>query len=206
MSEPLMPNDSSEKPNNLPHRDRSRIWPWLVMAAVLALGVYQLRSQGRLWWCACGQFYPWSGDIWSSHNSQHLFDPYSLTHILHGVVFCGVLTWVCPRLSPLWRLCVAISLETLWEVFENSAFAIHRYRALTAALDYQGDTIFNSLGDILSCGIGFAIGRRLGLWGSLAFFVATEAVLLLWIRDDLLLNVVMLICPIDAIRAWQLGQ
>jgi hypothetical protein len=206
MAEPVTPTESSAAPSNVPHCRQQNLWPWLTMAAVLAVAVVQLRSQGRLWWCACGQFYPWSGEVLSSHNSQHLFDPYSFTHVLHGVVFCGLLAWACPRWPLLWRLCSAISIEALWEVVENSQFTIERYRTMTIALDYQGDTIANSLGEILSCGIGFAIARCLGFWGSLGLFLATEAVLLVWIRDDLLLNVVMLIYPWDAIRAWQMGH
>jgi hypothetical protein len=171
----------------------AKIWPWLVMAFVMTATVCQLRYQGRLWWCACGQFYPWAGDVWSSHNSQHFFDPYSFTHILHGVILCGLLTWAWPKVSPGWRLCLAVSIEALWEVLENTDFTIHRYRMLTIALDYQGDTIANSLGDILSCVIGFALARRLGLWGSLGLFVGTELLLIVWIGDSLFLDVVRLI-------------
>ena len=103
-----------------------------------------------------------------------------------------------------WRLCLAISLEAGWEVFENCDFTIERYREMTIALDYKGDSIANSLGDILSCGVGFLLTRRLGVWGSVSLFVATEVVLLIWIRDSLLLNVVMLTWPIDAIKTWQM--
>ncbi len=170
-----------------------RIWPWLAIVAVLTATVYQLRSQGRLWWCACGQFYPWAGDIWSPHNSQHLFDPYSFTHILHGLVLCGLLAWAWPKMPPAWRLCLAVSVEALWEVFENTDYMIHRYRALTIAIGYQGDTIANSLGDILSCCIGFTLARRLGIWGSVGLFVVTELVLILWIGDSLILDVARLI-------------
>lgn len=183
-----------------------RLWPWLAMATVLATTACVLRSEGRSWWCACGRLSLWSGDVWSSHNSQHLFDPYSLTHVLHGVVLCGLLAWVFPRLAPVWRLCLVIAVEAAWEIVENSEFVIQRYRTLTMALDYHGDSVANSLGDILSCGVGFSIARRLGFLGSLALFLATEGVLVIWIRDSLLLNVLMLICPIDAIKAWQMGS
>jgi hypothetical protein len=175
------------------------------MVAAVALAVCQLRSQGRLWWCACGQFNAWAGDVWSSHNSQHLLDPYSFTHVLHGVLLYGLVRWACPRSSQAWRMCLAIAIEALWEVFENSDFVIHRFRAVTMALDYQGDTIANSLGDILNCGVGVVLARRLGLWGSLVLFVVTELVLILWIRDSLLLNVWMLLCPSDWIKTWQMG-
>ncbi len=168
-------------------------WAWLVMAVVIVAAIGQLRFQGRSWWCTCGQLRLWSGDVLSLHNSQHLFDPYSLTHILHGVLLCGLLTWACPRLPLAWRLFFAVGLECAWEIFENSAFVIHRYRMLTIGLGYQGDTIVNSLGDILSCAIGFMLARRLGLWGSLGLFFGIEALLLIWIGDSLLLNVVMLV-------------
>jgi hypothetical protein len=177
--------------------------PWLAIVLLLLVTAGQLRVQGRSWWCACGRPSPWSSDARGPHNSQHLLDPYSLTHVLHGVLLCGLLAWTVPRLRPAWRLVLALGIEALWEVFENSNFVINRYRAATMALGYQGDTIANSLGDILSCGIGFVLARRLGLWGSLVLLVVTEAVLLLWIRDSLLLNVVMLIHPIEAIKAWQ---
>ena len=115
-----------------------------------------------------------------------------------------MLAWAFPRLKWTWRLCLAVCAEVAWEVFENSIFIIDRYRA-AAALGYEGDTVANSLGDVLCCAVGFLLARRLGLWGSVALFVAVEAVLLLWIRDSLLLNVVMLIHPVAAIKAWQAG-
>ncbi len=187
-------------------RSRTDRWPWLATVGVMAVSVLQLHRQGRLWWCSCGQLYLWSGDSRGPYNSQPPFDPYSFTHVLHGLLYCGLLAWGIPRWSPAWRLWLALSIEAVWEVLENSDFIIQRYRAETIALGYQGDTIANSLGDILSCGIGFALARRLGLRGSLALFVVIEAVLLLWIRDSLLVNVVMLIHPIEAIKAWQMGH
>ncbi len=142
-------------------------------------------------------------DAKGPHNSQHFLDPYSFTHVSHGLLLCGLLAWAAPRLAPAWQLLLAVCVETLWEVFENSAFVIQRYRTATMALGYEGDTIANSLGDILCCALGFLLARRLGLWASVALFVLTEIVLLLWIHDSLLLNVVMLIYPINAIKAWQ---
>ncbi len=176
------------------------------MVTVVAAAAYQLHRQGRLWWCACGYLWLWSGDAWSADNSQHLFDPYTFTHVLHGVVLYWLLAWGLPRVSPPWRLWLAVSMEALWELFENSTFIIERYRTATISLGYQGDTIVNSLGDILACGIGYVLARRLGFKNSLVLFVAIEVVLLIWIRDSLLLNVVMLIHPIDAIKTWQLSH
>ncbi len=105
-----------------------------------------------------------------------------------------------------WRLALAISLEALWEMVENSAFVIQRYREATLALGYEGDTIVNALGDLLCCVIGVLLARQLGFRRSLALFVVTELVLIVWIRDSLVLNIVMLLHPFEAIKAWQLGK
>jgi len=114
-----------------------------------------------------------------------------------------VLTLIVPRLSALWQLWLAVSIEAAWEVIENSEFVIRRYREQTAALGYHGDTIVNSLGDILVCGLGFMMARHLGFRRSFAVFVLTEVALALWIRDNLTLNVLMLIHPIEAVKEWQ---
>jgi hypothetical protein len=108
-------------------------------------------------------------------------------------------------MSQLWQLTLAILLESVWEVFENTEFTIQRYREATAALGYYGDSVANSLGDVAMCGIGFFIAHRLGLRGSLIGFAVTELVLLIWIRDSLLLEILMLIYPIDSLKSWQLG-
>ncbi len=187
----------------MPRNGMSRTLPWLAMAAVLAGGVYQLRNQGRLWQCSCDYVLLWTNEYWGHNTSQHLLDPASFTHVLHGFVLCGLLAWVVPRVSPVWRLSLAVSIEVLWEVAENSEFVIGRYREGTAAFGYHGDTIVNSAGDVLSCGLGFLLARRLGFRRALAVFVAVEVALAVWIRDGLLLNVLMLIYPIDAIEAWQ---
>ena len=123
-----------------------RTLPCLVIMVVLVGAAYQLRSQGRLWWCACDYLLLWSGDPWSSGNSQHLLDPYSFTHVLlYGFVFCGLLALTVSRLTAVGQLWIAVSIEALWEVVENSQFVIQRYREETAALGYQGDTIVKSL-------------------------------------------------------------
>jgi len=183
-----------------------RLWPWLIVAVILVAAVFRLRSQGRLWFCSCGYFLPWSSDAWSADNSQHLFDPYSFTHVLHGFLFWWLLTWALPRVPVAWRFCLAISLEALWEVVENANFVIERYREATLALGYQGDTVVNSLGDILMCALGFLLARRMGWRRTLALFVLTEVVLLVWIRDSLLLNILMLLYPLEGIKAWQAGH
>lgn len=146
----------------------------------------------------------WSGQVCSADNSQHFLDPYSFTHILHGFLFFWLISWLAPRVKWSWQLVLAVSVEALWEIFENSSFVIDRYRSATAALGYDGDTIVNSFGDILCCLVGFMIARRLGLWRSLIVFAVLEVVLIIWIRDSLFLEILMLVVPINAIKAMQL--
>lgn len=179
------------------------LFSWLAILVTCALAAFLLDQQGRLWICACGRVLVWAGDIWSADNSQHLFDPYSFTHILHGFVFFWVAAWLWPRLAFSWQLWLAILVEATWEVAENSEVIIQRYRDATLALGYNGDTILNSLSDIALCGVGVVVARYLGLRRTLALFVLTEVILILWIRDSFLLNVLMLLYPIDAIRVWQ---
>ncbi len=178
----------------------------LCVAGVLAAAAFVLRWQGRLWLCSCGRFRLWLGDAWGSETSQQLFDPYSFTHVLHGFAFAGLLALLAPKLSARWRLTLAVALEALWEIVENTRYVIDRYREATAALGYTGDTVVNSLGDIAACALGFAAAARLGLARSVLFFVLVEAALLVTIRDSLLLNIVMLVYPLDSIRAWQTGK
>jgi hypothetical protein len=181
-------------------------WPrpamW-VAVAVVALSVILLRWEGRIWWCECRQLRVWIGDVWTSHCSQHLFDPYSLTHISHGLIFYTLLAIFARRWPVGWRLCVAIGVAAGWEVLENSPLIINRYRTQTMSLDYLGDSVVNSLGDILSCVIGFFIARWIGLWKTILVFLATELLLLFLIRDGLVLGTLMLIKPIESIKAWQ---
>lgn len=198
----------SEAIETLPPKSppRRSLLPSAVAVAIvlIAAGVW-LRTNGRPWWCACGEPFFWSGEIQSSHNSQHLFDPYSFTHMLHGVVFYWLLAMIVPRASVAWRFVGAVTLEVLWELLENSNMVIERFRTATISLGYQGDTIGNSLGDVLSCAAGFFLALKLGLWGSIALFAVTELALVLWIRDSLILSTLMLVHPIDALKTWQQG-
>src|SRR5262249_44059910 len=128
--------------------------PCIAIISIFVLLALQLRFQGRVWWCACGELNPWSGNIHSRHNSQHLFDPYSLTHISHGIVLCQLLGLIGSKRPVAWRLAIAALIESLWEVLENTSFVIERYRTATISLDYYGDSIANSLGDVFVCLIG----------------------------------------------------
>jgi hypothetical protein len=142
--------------------------------------------------------------VCSSDNSQHFLDPYSFTHILHGFLFFWLIVWLLPRLNTNWQLVLAVAIESLWEVFENTNFIIDRYRSQTAALGYTGDTVVNSFGDIVCCLIGFLIASRLGVRRSIIVFALLEVVLIVWIRDSLLLEILMLVAPVDAIKALQM--
>ena len=186
--------------------NKRKFWPWLVIVSVLAASAFQLRDQGRLWWCSCGRASWWTGNAWGSLTSQSFLDPYSFTHILHGLMFCGLLTLLVRGMPTSWRLCLAITVEAVWELIENTDTVIQHYRAATASLGYQGDTVMNSLGDIMCCGIGFMIARKLGWLRSIIVFCVTEAILLVWIRDSLLLEIIMLVRPISAVKGWQMGH
>ena len=179
--------------------------PYFLMLAVVFLTILQLHFQGRIWWCRWDSpLYIWSSDAWGKHNSQHFFDPYSFTHILHGFLYFWILTLIFRRrLSLKWLLFSAVLIESAWEILENTNSVIERYRTATLALDYFGDSVLNSFGDIIACAAGFIIARKLGFLLSLALFILIEIVLIFWIHDSLLINIIMLIHPIEAIKTWQ---
>lgn len=179
--------------------------PWILILLVTALSIFMLWSQGRVWWCQVGDISPWSWEVWSPHNSQHVLDPYTFTHVLHGILFFWIASLIFPKMPLAWRFLLAISVESLWEVVENTDAVINRYREATISLDYYGDSIINSVSDILSFALGFWLAIKLKLWLSLAFFVLMELILLFWIRDSLILNIIMLLYPLDAIKQWQMG-
>jgi hypothetical protein len=180
--------------------------PRLIALLVVSLTALELHLQGRMWVCACPVVRAWTSEAWSAETSQHLFDPYSFTHLLHGFAFCGLLALAAPRLAARWRFSLAIIIESLWEIVENTDAVINRYRETTAALGYTGDTVINSVGDIIACGVGFLVARRLGWRRTLVAFALVESALILTIRDSLLLNVLMLLHSSEAIRAWQAGH
>lgn len=181
-----------------------RHWAAMAVVAITAAMVLVVRLEGRVWFCECRTLLFWVADAYSSHTSQHLFDPYSLTHLQHGLIFYWLLAWLAPRASWQTRLVAATAIEATWEIVENSEFTINRYREATAALGYTGDSVINSLGDLLSCVLGFAIAGKIGWRWTLALFVGIEIGLILWIRDSLLLNVLMLFYPIEAVKDWQM--
>lgn len=162
-------------------------------------------AMGRPLICTCGSVKFWTGDAFGPENSQMLSDWYSLSHVLHGGLLYGAL-WLVARRWPVgWRLVIATLVEAAWEIAENAPFIIERYRSTTAALGYSGDSILNSLSDIAMMMLGFGLARLLPVGWVIALGLALELASLLAIRDNLTLNVLMLVHPIDAIRVWQGG-
>jgi hypothetical protein len=152
-----------------------------------------------------GKFGLWEGNIWSSENSQRFADPYSFSHIVHGILFYATLWLVARKLPVRHRLLIALALEAGWEMLENSPLIINRYREATISLGYVGDSVLNSLSDILMMTIGFLFAFRVPWRVSVAAVIIMEIGCALWVRDNLTLNIIMLIHPVDAIKHWQMA-
>jgi hypothetical protein len=174
--------------------------------ALMAITGLVLLFMGRVPICRCGYVSLWHGQVMSAGNSQHVSDWYTFSHVIHGFAFYALLWLVARRLPVGLRLALAVLLEGTWEIVENTATVIDRYREATIALDYYGDSVLNSLSDIGAMVLGFVLAARLPVWAVVCAAVTMELVVGYLIRDNLTLNVLMLLWPIEAVRQWQLGH
>lgn len=184
---------------------RPAAWPspyLLAALAVLATAAYLLAA-GRGLLAPSGTVRLWIGDRADAEGSQHLLDWYTPSHVIHGLLFYWLLRLLLPRLAVGWRFLLATLVECAWEVVENSDAVIERYRTLTVATDYNGDSIVNVLSDLAAMGVGFWVSRTLPVWATVALVLGFEVLALLAVRDGLTLNVLMLLWPVDAVKAWQ---
>ena len=183
-------------------------WHYALIAAAVALvtGIVEL-LMGRVLVSKTGRIMLWVGQVATPENSQQLFDWYSFSHVIHGIAFYGLFHLLGRRRG--WpvglRLVLAVALEAAWELFENTPFTIERYRAATIALDYYGDSVLNSMSDLACCAAGFSLAWKLPAWASVALIVLMELFVGWMIRDNLTLNIIMLLWPIEAIKRWQRG-
>ncbi len=188
---------------------RARLVCLCLIAALLVATALILLNMGRVGMCKCGTIKLWHGVVQSSENSQHISDWYTLSHIVHGFLFYFA-AWMIARLFKLHvpfflALLAAVAVEATWEIFENTDFIINRYREATISLDYFGDSVINSISDILAMIIGFMIARAIPVAASLVTVLVLEGFALWMIRDNLLLNIIMLVHPLDVIKTWQNG-
>jgi Protein of unknown function (DUF2585) len=177
----------------------------VAVAVVCVTATLQI-AMGRTLTYKNGPVALWVGDVTSDQNSQQIADPYTFSHVIHGALFYGLTHVMIGTASLGLRAAVALGLEATWEAYENTDTVINRYRAATIALGYYGDSVLNSVFDVLACLLGFVLASRFRWWWTASWVVATELALAYTIRDNLTLNIIMLIWPIEAIKRWQMGS
>jgi len=178
---------------------RSLLFALLVVGLAAAIEL----AMGRHPICTCGTIELWVGERDSPKTSQMLSDWYSLSHVVHGLLFYAALAIAARRWPLEWRFVAAVLVESCWEVLENTPQVIERYRSTTAASGYTGDSVINSVSDILMMVVGFALARKLPVWGAVLLLLVLEIVPLVVIRDNLTLNIWSLVAPSKALQAWQ---
>jgi hypothetical protein len=177
----------------------------LVVAGIILAAALALYLMGHPLICKCGYVKLWHFDVVSAENSQHLIDWYTPSHLIHGFLFYGAL-WLLSRFVPLsfaMRLILAVAIEAAWEVIENTDFVINHYREMTISLDYYGDSVINSVSDILVMLLGYFMAARLPVWLTVTIAIALELFVGAMIRDNLTLNVLSFVWPLDAVLDWQ---
>ncbi len=183
---------------------KPKLWAAVLVPIAIFCVLYMMH---RPMICACGTIKVWHGVVESSENSQHLSDWYTFSHIIHGFLFYALgwalsLRW--PKVRP-WALPLALLIEGSWEILENTPMVIDRYRSVTVSLGYTGDSIVNSMADMAWMTLGFWVASRLNWKVTAAVAVVFELFTLYIIRDNLTLNVLMLVAPVEAIAEWQAG-
>ena len=188
-----------------PTDNRGLLIGLLLFVVILAVQILAERALGRIWICECGVIKFWESGVNTPGNSQHLADWYTPSHIIHGFLFYWFSWLLVRRWSVGFRLGLATVVEAGWEVLENSPIVIERYRTATMALNYFGDSILNSAMDTAWMAVGFLAAWRLPVWLTVSVAIFFELLTAYVIRDNLALNVIMLVWPVDAIKTWQGG-
>lgn len=183
----------------------SRFLPYAATAAITLVGLVILWFAGRDLICPCGRVEIFDGWPAPGENSQHIFDWYTLSHVIHGFLFYALLVPLARWLSFGWRLALATLIEVAWEIVENSEAVIEHYRSATISVDYNGDTVINSFFDVMAMWLGFALARVFPVWLSVVAVLALELAAMLAVRDGLTLNVLGFLMPMDWIAEWQAG-
>jgi hypothetical protein len=175
----------------------------LIVFAMVALQAVILYALGRVPICTCGTIHLWQNTVNSAENSQHIFDWYTPSHVIHGILFYVALWLVFPKMPVALRFLLALGIEVAWEVVENMPFVIERYRSSTISFSYHGDSIVNSVSDAFAMSFGFLLAARLPVLVSVSLIVALELMVAYFVRDNLTLNILMLLYPLDSVRDWQ---
>jgi hypothetical protein len=178
----------------------------LIVVALFAITAIAEYMMGRVIICECGTIRLWIGELNTPEGSQHISDWYTFSHIIHGFIFYWFFRLISKKKWPIWLCFVAaVAVEAGWEIIENSTFVINRYNETTISLKYYGDSILNSIADMVFMALGFLMAKKMPVWLTITLIIVMEIGVGYMIRDNLLLNVIMLVYPVEAIKAWQMA-